>query len=138
MCYVYVYIYIYTYIERERERTQALSPWRKCSWETWSSPWSSRSKSSCTVDAIYIYIYVYVSLSLSIKKTNNICIHICQRPLYQLNTEVIVCVQVRLKTRPWAGRPVFSPGGGRARARSAPAHKSLVDIKLEPKWSHVL
>ena len=73
---------------------------------------------------IYTHVYIYVY---------------CQRPLYQPDTEVLVSVQVRLKTRPWAGRPVFSPGGGRARARSAPAHKSLVNAcKLEPKWSQVL
>ena len=50
----------------------------------------------------------------------------CQRPLCLSDTEVVISVQVKLKTHPWpAGRFSLS-GGGRARARSAPARKSLV------------
>ena len=74
------------------------------------------------------YHYVsYYNIVYHSMTPNNIINCYCQRPLHQPDTAVIVSVQVRLKTRPWAGRPVFSPGGGRARARSAPAHKSLAD-----------
>ena len=68
----------------------------------------------------------------------------CQRPLYLPDTAVIDSVQVRLKTRPWAGRPVFTPEAvGHERVRLQRTSRWLTHVnasfdKLEPKWSQVL
>ena len=85
----------------------------------------------------YVYVII-VSVSFCL------C-YFYQRPLYQPGIAVIISVQVRLKTRPWAGRPVFPPEAvGHERVRLQRTSRWLTQMdasfksKLEPKLSQVL
>ena len=80
---------------------------------------------------VYMYVCMYVCICICMYVCMYVCVYeytytYCQRPLYLKDTEIVISVQVKLKTHPKPAGWFSLSGGGRARARSAPARKSLV------------